>query len=143
MISLQSDLIDEDAEGSLYPDLTTLLDILFILLVFFILTAGASYRTLELTLPSAVSEGTNFPEQARHFMLEIREHGYALDGKAIDEFAGLKLMISEALKVKPENKFIVAGDKTVPLERFLSLLTYLQSHGIETANILMKKEKTE
>ncbi len=131
-----------DQEGSpLYPDLTTLLDILFILLVFFILTAGVSYRSLDLTLPSDVSEELSQPDQSQHFMLEIRKRGYALDGILVETLDALKPKISAALSEKPENKFIVAGDKSVSLDRFLSLLTYLQSRGIEAANILMKNEK--
>ena len=41
---------------TLSPDLTPMLDILFIMLVFFMLTTGIVLQSLELELPSAVKE---------------------------------------------------------------------------------------
>ncbi|MBL4906117.1 MAG: biopolymer transporter ExbD [Sneathiella sp.] len=142
MIQLSSDPLEGHDDASLYPDLTTLLDILFILLVFFILTAGVAYRSLDLTLPTAVSDELSSSETMNQFMLEIRAEGYALDGKYFAALDALKFAIKKAVTEQPNYKFVVAGDKSVSLERFLGLLTYLQSRGIETANILMKKESS-
>ncbi|WP_284223827.1 ExbD/TolR family protein, partial [Brevundimonas denitrificans] len=109
---------DEEA-GSLFPDLTTLLDILFILLVFFILTAGAVYRSLDLTLPEAVSEQPARPAETRHILLEIRASGYALDGQAFADLPALKDGFPRLLKEKPDYELIVAGDQSISLERLL------------------------
>jgi len=140
MINLSQVAYKPDEGGEVLPDLTTLLDILFILLVFFILTAGAAYRTLDLTLPEGVAEEVAQSPTDKHYILEIKFSGYALDGESFDEFGALKTAIIKATSKNSDKKFIVAGDKAVSLERFLTLLTYLQSRGIETANILMKKE---
>ncbi|MEH6403776.1 MAG: biopolymer transporter ExbD [Sneathiella sp.] len=139
MINL-SHMAKDTNEGEVLPDLTTLLDILFILLVFFILTAGAAYRTLDLTLPEGAAEEVAQSQSETHYLLEIKLSGYALDGENFEELEGLKQAISTVQIQDPDKNFIIAGDKAISLERFLTLLTYLQSRGIEAANILMKKE---
>jgi len=125
----------------LAPDLTPMLDILFILLVFFMITAGAVFQSLDLKLPSSVSEELSLMNEPKHIMLEIREDSYALDGKKITNFEGLKTAVLEAIKANPEHELIIAGDKRIAIEELLKVLTYLQSQGIEAANILMQDEK--
>ncbi|NVJ93139.1 MAG: biopolymer transporter ExbD [Methylocystaceae bacterium] len=138
MIKMQKK--DHDVLSDFVPDLTPMLDILFILLVFFILTAGATFQALELSLPESVTEQQNIAAEQKHIMLEIRPEGYALDGKPIMTFDVLQNEISKTIKASPGHELIVAGDKNASLERLLHVLTYLQSQGIQAANILMKKE---
>jgi len=125
------------------PDLTPMLDILFILLVFFMLTAGAVFQSLDLTLPSSVAEELSLLQEPKHITLEIRQDGYAVDGKQVQGFNELKLIIPSVIKQKKGYDLIVAGDKGISIERFLKVLTYLQSQGILAASILMQKETTE
>ncbi|MBO0333271.1 biopolymer transporter ExbD [Sneathiella sp. CAU 1612] len=140
MITLQP----EDSHGGtlrdLAPDLTPMLDILFILLVFFLLTVGTVLRSLDLQLPLAVEEELEQLNEPKHIMLEIRESSYALDGKEFDHFVELKEAIKESRAARPEHEIIVAGDRQISIEKLLKVLTYLQSQGIEAANILMQKE---
>lgn len=130
----------EDSQ-SLMLDLTTLLDIMFILLVFFILTAGVSYRALDLTLPAAASEETEPAKASHHIMLEIKTDGYALDGKTFENFETLKTEIAPLLQKEADKELVIAGDRNVSLERLLELLTFLESRGIDAANILMQRKE--
>lgn len=127
----------------LMPDLTPMLDILFILLVFFLLTAGTVYKALDLNLPSSVTEELSISNTPKHIMLEIRDNAYAIDSKTIMSFEELRAEITNAIKNKPGYEVIIAGDKTISIEKLLNVLTYLQSQGIQAANILMKNEKNQ
>lgn len=140
MIKLQSEDPNGGTMRDLAPDLTPMLDILFILLVFFLLTVGTTLRALDLQLPSAVEKELEQLNEPRHFMLEIRKGSYALDGEAIADFENLKAAIANALTEQPDYEIVVAGDRRVAIEELLKVLTYLQSQGIEAANILMQKE---
>jgi len=131
---------DNEDSQALMLDLTTLLDIMFILLVFFILTAGVSYRALDLTLPAAASEETEPANTSLHIMLEIKTDGYALDGKDYDSFPLLKEEIIPLLQKEADKELVIAGDRNVSLERLLELLTFLESRGIDAANILMQRK---
>lgn len=128
------------SDNELAPDLTPMLDILFIMLVFFMLTAGAVFQSLELKLPSSVMEELTLLNEPKHIMLEIRENSYSLDNNAIDSFDDLRKAIPELIKEKPDYELIIAGDKRISIERLLKVLTYLQSQGIDAANILMQNE---
>lgn len=129
----------EDA-GTLAMDLTALLDILFILLVFFMLTAGTVLQSLDLTLPSSVAEELPVLEPKKHLMLEIREQTYGLDGQEFLNIQDLKRAVTSTIEGKPGHDLIIAADKAVAIERLLKVLTFLQSQGIDAANILMQEE---
>jgi biopolymer transport protein ExbD len=129
-----------DEHISVMPDLTTLLDIMFILLVFFILTAGASYRTLELKLPSPVENAPLAAAANKHRILEIRPSGYALDGVIYGTSHALKKAVKSGLIDQKKQDFVVAGDRSVSLERLLDILTFLEANGVSAANILMQKK---
>ncbi|MBO6825287.1 MAG: biopolymer transporter ExbD [Sneathiella sp.] len=131
---------DSEDSQALMLDLTTLLDIMFILLVFFILTAGVSYRALDLTLPAAASEETEPAKASHHIMLEIKTDGYALDGETFTTFEAMKEEIGPLLQQNAEKELVIAGDRNVSLERLLELLTFLESRGIDAANILMQRK---
>ena len=119
------------------PDITPLLDILFILLLFFMLTAGSIVHTLELTLPDSTSPSPTLTAQPNHSVVEITADSYALDGVRISSFELLTQHIHRRLDNPPTPEFVIQGDKNIAIERLLQVLTYLQSQQITTANILM------
>ncbi len=143
MIRYVSGSGEEDILADQTPDLTSLLDILFILLVFFILTAGAVFQSIELTLPSSVDEETELVNEPNQILLEVRTVGYALDSKQLSDFDAFRKAIIEAVQNMPDHEIIVAGDKNTSLEKLLKVITFLQSQGIQTANILMQKEASQ
>jgi len=140
MITLNQDQQHEAGLHDLMPDLTPMLDILFILLVFFMLTAGAVYQSIDITLPSSVEEELSIVNEPKHIMLEIRPDSFVVDGEQVNTLAGLKQLIPTIIAQKAGYEFVVAGDKDIAIERLLKVLTFLQSQGIVTANILMQEE---
>lgn len=140
MIQLNEQGLHEAGLHDLMPDLTPMLDILFILLVFFMLTAGAVYQSIEITLPSSVQEELSLVNEPKHIMLEIRADRFVVDGEQMLTLAALKQRMPTVIAQKPDYELVVAGDKSMPIERLLKVLTFLQSQGIATANILMQEE---
>lgn len=140
MIQLNEQGLHEAGLHDLMPDLTPMLDILFILLVFFMLTAGAVYQSIEITLPSSVQEELSLVNEPKHIMLEIRPDRFVVDGKQVPTLVALKQLMPKVIAQKPSYELVVAGDKGIAIERLLKVLTFLQSQGIVTANILMQEE---
>ncbi len=124
----------------LAPDLTPLLDILFILLVFFMLSARVALQSLDITLPSSVAGSLSPLNQSAHILLEIQEQAYVLDGEKISDFRQLETAISGLTLARPSDEIIIAGDRRISIARLLKVLAYLRSQGIEAANILMEEE---
>lgn len=142
MIHHQQKSFHGHALRDLAPDLTPMLDILFIMLVFFMLTAGAVFQSLDLKLPSSVSDELSLVDEPKHMMLEIHAQAYVLDGQAIDDFDQLKAAVAAGVAANPGHELIIAGDKHISIERLLRVLTYLQSQGNQAANILMQHSDT-
>lgn len=124
----------------LAPDLTPLLDIVFILLVFFMLSAGVVLQSVDIKLPAGVAEALSPLPATPHVVLEIQPHNYVLGGQNILQFNALKEAVKTVVAAQPEREFIIAGDREIPVARLLKVLTYLQSQGIVSANILMEEE---
>jgi biopolymer transport protein ExbD len=139
MIKIQSHR-DLSSNDDMSPDLTPMLDILFIMLVFFMLTTGVVLQSLELELPSSVMEELTLLNEPKHIMLEIRKEEYSINGEVITDFDKLRKAIPDIIKENPGQEIIVAGDKSISIDRLLKVLTYLQSQGINAANILMQNE---
>lgn len=124
------------------PDFTPMLDMLFILLVFFMLTVGTVFKSLDLVLPSSVTKELPHEDMGNKVVLEINDHSYALKGAVVADFNQLKEEVSSLIKTEEDPEVVIAGDKNISIEKLLNVLTYLQSQGIEAANILMQdKEK--
>jgi biopolymer transport protein ExbD len=125
--------------ADLAPDLTPMLDILFILLVFFMLTAGAVFQSLDVTLPEDVTDTVPPLTAPKYIMLEISRDSYRVDQKEVSDFISLRDEIREQIRTKPDHELVIAGDQRISMDRFLKVLTYLQSQKIDTANILMTR----
>ncbi|SMN12083.1 Biopolymer transport protein ExbD1 [uncultured Candidatus Thioglobus sp.] len=132
--------VDEDyfsAENASL-DLTPLLDIMFILLVFFMLTSGNIAQSLKMVLPENVQKALPNMNANKHILLEIGKKSYALDGKKFKHFSQLPGLLKN--KDLNKNKLVIANDKDTRVETFLQVLTFLQQSGIKNTNILMKNQ---
>ncbi|MFT6258879.1 MAG: biopolymer transport protein ExbD [Rickettsiales bacterium] len=140
MINLKHAHSHHELFEDLAPDLTPMLDIIFILLVFFMLTYGAVFKSLDLNLPASVAENQMFLNEESNITLEIYKDYFAINKQKIADFDALKIAINAAAKNDNKASFVIASDKEVAIEKLLKILTYLQSQGITNANILMKNE---
>lgn len=144
MITLSNENEHEGFLKDLIPDLTPMLDILFILLVFFMLAVGQVYQTMDLTLPKSTAQEIQSTAMADMIVLSIGdgETDYALNDISFSDIEDFKTEILKAVSEHPDYKLVVAGDRSVSLERVLNILTFLNDNGIQTANILMQPGET-
>ena len=140
MIALRQSPENEGLLKDLIPDLTPMLDILFILLVFFMLTIGQVFESMDLTLPKSTAQEIQKTQMDNMIVLSLGypENSYAINNKKFEDIGSFKTEILKTVEDNPEQKIILAGDRTVSLERLLNILTFLNDNGIQTANILMQ-----
>ncbi|MBH0058819.1 biopolymer transporter ExbD [Pseudoalteromonas sp. SWXJZ94C] len=125
----------------LLPDLTALLDVLFILLVFLLLTAAVKLNMLDVTLPDTGKNTSTPVQQADVQVLSVRIHNgkaqYGLEQQLYDSLssaiAGLKV-------VKQDIPLYLAVDEQVPSGDLVALLAALSAEKYQIANILVKSE---
>jgi biopolymer transport protein ExbD len=124
----------------LMPDLTPLLDVMFMLIVFFILTANAVPYALDVKLPEdtqAITQAVEDPDLLSVTLLP-GESGWKINDMSYQS----EETFNEALKAKAQDnkQVIIIGDKDVSMQKFLSVMTLLRKHNIETADIVMEKK---
>ena len=138
MIFLPNEDSKDGTLRDLIPDLTPMLDVLFILLLFLMLSQGIIFKALDLNLPSSSNSKLKNYDNPKNIILEIHDDFYVLDEQKITEFDNLTNLIAQLNLKESDQELIIAGDKNVAIEKLLNLLTFLQSQNIKTANILMK-----
>lgn len=124
--------------ASLLPDLTPLLDVIFIVLVFFLLTAQQPLLELPLDLPksdAALSNATPTPSERMVIMFD-EQGSWRFAGQPQASFNSLRA----SLENNPPEAVDLALHQHAPLEKFLQLLALLQTLGIDDTQILMEAQ---
>ncbi len=127
--------------ASLLPDLTPLLDVIFIVLVFFLLTAQQPLLELPLDLAKTETELNTLSQSSSERMV-IR-----LDEQGTWRFAGQPQASFKSLRAALESHSPPAVDlalhRQAPLEKFLELLALLKTLGIDDTQILMEAQSDQ
>ena len=122
----------------LNPDLTPLIDVVFLILIFFMVSSTFKKEELALllTLPDANSATQEIDKEELN--IELSKDEVALKGKKIS-FEGLDGALEH---VKDKQKTInVRIDKDVTYERVVQLLDLLNKHGLNNLALENQKEK--
>lgn len=125
------------------PDLTAMLDIIFMLLVFFILTSGTAFRSLDLKLPSSSQPQLQIDKEAITMVLGVATDHYFLDDSKFSDISELSSTLAEKMANSADVHLVVATDKGVPIQRFLDVLSELSQKNIDVASILTKATKAQ
>lgn len=126
--------------ADLMPDLTPLLDVMFMLIVFFILTSNAVPYALDVNLPSDAEQVVEAIEDPKVLSITLRngENAWAINDAPYQTEQAFKDALK--LKTKDNKKVMIIGDKDVSMQKLLSVMVFLRKHNIETADIVMDKQ---
>lgn len=121
-------------------DLTPLIDIIFIVLVFLLLTANTQLLTLPVDIPTEASSELTALPQKQHIGINIlaNEPYWALDGETFTDFAQFEAAFIHIFNDTPDIRVVVAADKNAPVQPLMTLLALLQRQQISNTQILME-----
>lgn len=113
-------------------ELTPLIDVLFILIIFFVLTTSFIKSQVEIELP----EGEGEPYSGQSAVISVTREGlYSIHG----EKATREEILEFAAKADREDRnIIIIGDRSANYGSVASLLDYLRSRGISTVGLALK-----
>lgn len=143
MIQSHSQFSDEEFK----PDLTPMLDIIFIVMVFLLLTANVNVQTLNVDIPKTeeISALTR-PDKPvisvgiLHTNAEaITANKWAVDGTEFSDWAQFTAALLTARQQTPDKPIVIAADKKADVETMLNLLAFMQKHHISATNIVMEE----
>ena len=123
---------------SLAPDLTPLIDVVFLLLIFFMVSTVFKKEELALllNLPSSTSEETK-ESKVENINIELSKTEIALNGKKYD-ISGLE----ENLKgvSKKETPIFLRVDELVEYKRVVLVLDLLKKYKLSNLSLITKKD---
>jgi biopolymer transport protein ExbD len=127
-------------QGNLLPDLTPLLDVIFIVLVFFLLTAQTPLLELPLQLPqSREALPTASAGASERVQLQLSHRGeWRFNGQVQADFSELRTALLQSFAADSKPGLDLALDRQAPLSAFLDLMALLQQQGIQDSRILLE-----
>ncbi len=123
---------------TLTPDLTPLIDVVFILLIFFIVSSVFKKEELALMLNLPASSAKEAKVELKQINIELSTVKLAYLGKEIS-FDNLDNTLSKV--TKKDKPIIVRIDKSVPYERIVKILDILQKHSLNNLALITKEDK--
>lgn len=121
-------------------DLTPLIDIIFIVLVFLLLTANTQLLTLPVDVPSQAGSSLNGLSQQQHIAINILTTTpyWAIDGQTFTQFYAFETAFIHTMSSKPESIVVIAADKNAPIQPLMTVLALLQRQQISQTQIVME-----
>jgi biopolymer transport protein ExbD len=130
--------IQTTRKKNLELDLIPLINIVFLLLIFFMLTSTSISGALKANLPEARSSQKI---QNKNHVLKISASGrIELNGDSVDR-KGMVRQIKKLLKVGKTKTLEVHGDKDISFKIFGGIISDLRSAGVE--NFIFATQKTK
>lgn len=129
----------QKSDFGLTPNLTPLLDIIFIVMVFLMLTAAVKLDSLEVDLPVTDSQAVSEVDNTSITVNIINHEPYwAINGKEYIDWENFTLALLE--QHKSNNQPIVIGaEKTADVQHLVKLLAFLQENGIQATQLLTEE----
>ncbi|MRI33087.1 biopolymer transporter ExbD [Endozoicomonas sp. OPT23] len=139
MIRINSD--EETSAAFPAADLTPLLDVVFIVMVFLLFTANVQTLSLPVNLPEASREEASLSQEPKTLTVSIlaENQPWALEEQKFNDFESLSKALLLKVKEAPETTVLVAGDKEAPLGRLVELMAFFSKHKITAAQVLMEE----
>lgn len=130
--------INASIEGGI--DVTPLIDIIFILLVFLMLTANTQLFALPVDVPDDGQNQAKTLDNTHNISLNILPSAphWAIDGKTYADFAQFKRDFIDQYKKNNKAQVIIAADKQAQVQPLMQLLAMLREQKISQTQILME-----
>lgn len=113
-------------------DMTPVIDMVFMLLTFFLVatTFYQQEREMKIVLPAA-SSAVPVSAMLKELVVNVDERGgIILSGRTVDESA-LREAVAAAVRVNPEQKVTVRGDRRAAYEHVVRVLDICKGAGIQ------------
>jgi biopolymer transport protein ExbD len=121
-----------ESEGGAAIELTPIIDMVFLLLIFFLAatTFHQSEREMQIALPAASSAGP-ISTALREIVINVDENGRIIVSGGVLEPEDLRTLINDAVAANPDQKVTVRGDRTTAYANIVQVLDICKGGGIQ------------
>jgi biopolymer transport protein ExbD len=121
----------------LSPDLTPLIDVVFLLLIFFLVSSVFKKEELALLLKLPKTEkGEGEKSTRKEITIELTGEAIAFNGKKVS----LEELQKELIDVKKDSLINLRADGEVKYQRLVKILDSLQKNQLENVSLITEKE---
>ncbi|USD38877.1 biopolymer transporter ExbD [Ferrimonas sp. SCSIO 43195] len=122
-------------------DLTPLIDIIFIVLVFLLLTANTRLLALPVDVPEQAESALGPVSEDNTLAVNVlaADPHYALNQTPYRDWEEFKSAFLAAHSQHPDYTVVVAADKHAPIQPLMQLLALMQARQIDQTQILMEE----
>ncbi|MGP8306015.1 ExbD/TolR family protein [Vibrio sp. YIC-376] len=125
----------------LTPDLTPLLDIIFIVMVFLMLTTAVKLDSLDVNLPSSDSQAVSNIDQQSITVNILKEAPYwAINSQTYIDWNNFTLALLEESK-STDKPIVIGAEKTADIQSLVQLLGFLQENGIHATQLITEESR--
>ncbi|EKB3554953.1 biopolymer transporter ExbD [Vibrio parahaemolyticus] len=129
----------DNNRNGLTPDLTPLLDIIFIVMVFLMLTAAVKLDSLDVALPSTDSQAVAEVDKQSITVNILKDEPYwAINGQTYIDWGNFTLALLEESK-STDKPIVIGAEKTANIQSLVQLLGFLQENGIQATQLLTEE----
>jgi len=121
-----------EADSSIHIDFVPMVDVLFCLVVFFLLatTIKQAEREMQIALPRAAS-GSPISAMLREIVVNVDAEGQIIVGGRRMASEDLRTIVKEAAAANPEQKVTVRGDRATAYANVVTVLDICKGSGIQ------------
>ncbi|MFQ5697282.1 MAG: ExbD/TolR family protein [Myxococcota bacterium] len=117
--------------------MTPLIDVVLLLLIFYVVTTAFAEREIELQLPD--SQSSQVPKEKKKYVVELGADGrLALNGEIIT-VQGFDVAIGEAAKADEIRAVEIRADRKVYHGRVVEILGIVKKHGVDNVGIAVNQ----
>lgn len=123
---------DPSSDSSPIVELTPIIDMVFLLLIFFLVatTFHQSEREMQIALPVSEASGP-ISQAARELVINVTNTGQIIaNGQSVDE-EGLRAIVTRAVEQNPDQKVIIRGDREASYGMVARALDVCKAAGIQ------------
>ncbi|MFL0987468.1 ExbD/TolR family protein [Vibrio parahaemolyticus] len=129
----------DNNRNGLTPDLTPLLDIIFIVMVFLMLTAAVKLDSLDVALPSTDSQTVAEVDKQSITVNILKDEPYwAINGQTYIDWENFTLALLEESK-STDKPIVIGAEKTANIQSLVQLLGFLQENGIQATQLITEE----
>ena len=116
-------------------NITPLIDIVFLLLVFFMLaTSFIQKSTIEVNLSSGEEIETFVKEKM--VILILNEKGQIYINKKLTNISSIGGQVSKIIKKNPKNKILIKSNKKIPVQKVIRLMEEVRLAGTDNIKLI-------
>jgi len=136
---IESGETDTLADEGARIDLTPLIDVVFMLIVFLLLTASATQLVMTVDTPRSSSTETSATEPMLLFPPSVENEVWAFEGQPYADPDAVIVALRQALEVAPERPLLIGVGAEVSSQRLVNAMDIARTAGAASVEIAVSR----